>query len=78
MDQGNHTRQILSFDVSTEQGRILALANLKRLASLAEAGLIEGLAVRSVQTNGQVRYQSFGSVTAEDWTRFVLYCVSAR
>ncbi len=72
------TRQIISFQVDTEQGRAQALSNLQRLAEMAEAGLIEGMAVRTVQANGQVRYQSFGSVTADDWTRFVLHCVAGR
>lgn len=76
MDDSKHSRQILSFNVSTEQGRDQALENLNRLALLAEAGLIEGMAVRTVQANGEVRYQSFGSVDADDWTSFVLHCVS--
>lgn len=78
MDHGKDTRQILSFNLGTEQGREQARLNLQRLAWLAEAGLIEGMAVRSVQANGQVRYQGFGSLTAEDWASFVLHCVSGR
>ena len=79
MDDDQHfSRQILSFNVSTTQGRDQAMANLSQLAALAEAGLIEGMAVRTVQANGEVRYQSFGSVTADDWMRFVLHCVGSR
>lgn len=79
MDDDQHSsRQILSFNVSTTQGRDQAMANLSQLAAMAEAGLIEGMAVRTVQANGEVRYQSFGSVTADDWMRFVLHCVATR
>ncbi len=78
MDDSNHSRQILSFDVSTDQGREQAMDNLSKLAAMAEAGLIEGMAVRTVQANGEVKYQSFGSVTPDDWTRFVLHCVAER
>ena len=79
MDDDQHSsRQILSFNVSTTQGRDQAMANLSQLAALAEAGLIEGMAVRTVQSNGEVHYQSFGSVTADDWMRFVLHCVASR
>ena len=78
MDDQEQSRQILSFDVSTDQGRVQARDNLSRLAAMAEAGLIEGMAVRTVQANGEVRYQSFGSVTPDDWTRFVLHCVAER
>ena len=77
MDHSNASRQILSFNVSTEQGREQAMENLTKLAMLAEAGLIEGMAVRTVQANGEVRYQSFGDVSADDWMRFLLHCVSS-
>lgn len=77
-DDQHSSRQILSFNVSTTQDRDHAMANLSQLAALAEAGLIEGMAVRTVQANGEVRYQSFGSVTADDWMRFVLHCVGSR
>ncbi len=78
MDDRQHCRQILSFSVNTAQAREAALADLSRLAALAEAGLIEGMAVRTVQANGQVRYQSFGQVSADDWTHFLLHCVGSR
>ena len=45
---------------------------------MAEAGLIEGMAVRTVQEDGEVSYQSFGAVNADDWTHFVMHCVSSR
>lgn len=77
MDDCNPSRQILSFNVSTTEGRDEAMENLSRLAALAEAGLIEGMAVRTVQANGEVKYQSFGSVSADDWTRFVLHCIAS-
>lgn len=73
-----HRRQILSFSVDTAPGREAALADLARLAALAEAGLIEGMAVRTVQANGEVRYQSFGTLSADDWTQFVLHCMASR
>ena len=78
MDHSNSSRQILSFNVNTTEGRDEARDKLAQLARMAEAGLIEGMAVRTVQENGDVSYQSFGSVNAEDWTRFVLHCVSSR
>ena len=76
MDDCDDSRQILSFNVSTPLGREQARAQLSRLAAMAEAGLIEGMAVRTVQANGDVHYQSFGAVSAEDWTRFVLHCIA--
>lgn len=78
MDPHQPSSQFLSFNVSTAQGHEEAMENLARLAAMAEAGLIEGMAVRMVQADGVVRYQSFGSVTADDWTRFVLHCVGSR
>lgn len=78
MDERQASSQILSFNVSTAEGHDQAMENLARLAAMAEAGLIEGMAVRTVQADGEVRYQSFGCVTAEDWMRFLLHCVSAR
>lgn len=78
MDHSNSTRQILTFSVNSTQSRDEALEQLRELARMAEAGLIEGMAVRTVQDNGEVSYQSFGSVNADDWTRFVLHCVSTR
>lgn len=78
MDEPNPSSQFLTFNVSTAQGHEEAMENLSRLAAMAEAGLIEGMAVRTVQANGEVHYQSFGSVSADDWTRFVLHCVASR
>ncbi len=78
MSEPESSSQFLSFNVSTPHGREQAQANLTRLAAMAEAGLIEGMAVRTVQANGEVHYQSFGAVTADDWTRFVLHCVAMR
>jgi hypothetical protein len=78
MDQGKASRQILSFSVASLQEREQALEHLAQLARMAEAGLIEGMAVRTVQEDGEVKYQSFGAVNAEDWANFVLHCVSSR
>lgn len=78
MDHSSSSRQIICFHVDSAESRDQALGQLRQLAKMAEAGLIEGMAVRTVQGNGEVSYQSFGSVSADDWTRFVLHCVSAR
>lgn len=78
MDQGKASRQILSFSVATALDLEQAVEHLAQLARMAEAGLIEGMAVRTVQEDGEVSYQSFGEVHADDWTHFVLHCVSGR
>jgi|LauGreSBDMM110SN_4_FD.fasta_scaffold683509_1 cbb3-type cytochrome oxidase subunit 1 len=78
MDHSKASRQILSFSVATSQDHQEAIEQLSQLARMAEAGLIEGMAVRTVQEDGEVSYQSFGAVNAEDWTHFVMHCVSGR
>lgn len=64
--------------MATCEDREQAVEHLAQLARMTEAGLIEGMAARTVQEDREVSCLSYGAVNADDWANFVLHCVSAR